>query len=516
MEKTGARKPPNHELRALTLRDMVGPLFRNGRAVIVTFCLIFALAVVLGWAWARNYYVSSMQVFVSQERSDPKVTGQQNGPLIDNSASVTADEVESEIALLQGRDMLREVVRTCKLANESPSFLGSSATSDSENAATEDPKVLERATNRLAGKLAVEAPKNSHVIGVKYGSRGAPETPACVLQTLAELYLAKHLRLQRPQGAYDFFAAETDKYQRALAESESRLADFSKSEGMAAPEILRTNMAQQLVGAQAGLYQARQVIAADQQRLENLRKQMAETPTRSSTEEASLAANVLLQQLQSSLLSSQLKETQLLMKYDPSYPLVKETDAEIEQTKEAIGEAEKEKYVNTTTDRDPTYEYLQQDQAKTEADLASEQATAGELRKTIRGMQSEMVSLDATAVKQEALLREAKANEANYLLYLTKREQERTSDALDERRIANVAIAVPAEVPVLPARSPLSVILPGFFLAVLGGIGAGYIAEFADPSFRTPAEVEEMLNVTVLAAVPKRGAAESSAERAAS
>jgi uncharacterized protein involved in exopolysaccharide biosynthesis len=516
MEKMGASKSPNRELRALTLRDMAGPLFRNGRAVIVTFCSILAISITLGWAWAHNYYVSSMQVFVTQERSDPKVTGQQNGPLLDNTASVTADEVTSEIALLQGRDMLREVVRTCKLAKESASFLGSSRTSDSENAAAEDPKVVERATNRLAAKLAVEAPKNSHIIDVKYGSSGAPETPACVLQTLAKLYLAKHLRLQRPQGAYDFFAAETEKYEQALAQSEKRLADFSKSESVAAPEILRANMAQQLVAAQAGLYQARQIIAADQQRLDNLKRQMVETPARSSTTEDSIAANTLLQQLQSSLLASQLKKIQLLMKYDPSYPLVKEVEAEIAQTQEAIEEGEKAKYVNTTTDRDPTYEYLRQDQAKTEADLASEQATADELIRTIRGMQLETISLDGTALKQEALLREAKANEGNYLLYLTKREQERTSDALDDKRIANVAIAVPAEVPALPARNPFSVILPGFFLAMLGGIGAGYIVEFADPSFRTPAEVEEMLNVTVLAAVPKRGPFESSTEKAAS
>jgi uncharacterized protein involved in exopolysaccharide biosynthesis len=204
------------------------------------------------------------------------------------------------------------------------------------------------------------------------------------------------------------------------------------------------------------------------------------------------------------LLTAQLKRTLLLVKYDASYPLVKEADSEIAQTSQAIDEAEKVKYVNTTTDRDQTYEYLREDLAKTEADLASEQANASELAKTIGGMQSEMVSLDVSAIKQEALLREAKANEANYLLYQTKREQERTSDALDEKRIANVAIAVPAEVPALPARSPFSIILPGFFLALLGGIGAGYLVEFADPSFRTPSEVEEMLKVTVLAAVPRR------------
>jgi uncharacterized protein involved in exopolysaccharide biosynthesis len=213
-----------------------------------------------------------------------------------------------------------------------------------------------------------------------------------------------------------------------------------------------------------------------------------------------------LEHLHSSLLTAELKKTQLLMKYDLSYPLVKEADEEIAQTKEAITHAEEAKYINTTTDRDPTFEYLRQDLAKTEADLASEQATAAALLNTIQGMRSEMVSLDVKAVKQGGLLRETKANEENYLLYLTKREQERTSDALDEKRIANVAIAVPAYVPVLTAYNPFSIMFLGFFCALLAGVGVGYLAELMDPSFRTPAEVEDMLKIRVLAAVPRQAA----------
>jgi len=265
-------------------------------------------------------------------------------------------------------------------------------------------------------------------------------------------------------------------------------------------------MAQQLIAAQANLYHTRQAIAADKQRIENIKEQMAVTPARSSTAEASIAANLLLDHLQSTLLAAQLKRTQLVMKYDPSYPLVKEVEEEIAQTKAAIASAEEAKYVNKTTDRDPTFEYLRQDQARTAADLASEEATASALANTIRGMQSEMVSLDLKALKQAELLREAKANESNYLLYLNKREQERTSDALDQKRIANVAIAVPAYVPVLPAHSPLRVMLLGFLCAVLGGIGAGYLAELMDPSFRTPAEVAEFLNISVVTSVPRQAA----------
>jgi uncharacterized protein involved in exopolysaccharide biosynthesis len=495
------KKVPAGEIRQLTMRDMLAPLFRKKRVVLATFIALFAVAIFVAWRGA-NYYLSTMQVVVERERSESTVTPQQVS-MQATSKVITTDDVASEVALLQGQDMLREVVQTCQLAEIHASFWDRF---DSRDPEVKKAAALESATKVLAGNLKVEAQKTSHVIDVRYGRTGSPETPACVLQALGKLYLAKHLKLQRPAGAFDFFAQETDKYQQALGESERRLVDFSTTEGIAAPDLLRTDMAQQLIAAQANLYHTRQAIAADKQRLENIKEQMGVTPARSSTTEASIAANLLLDQLQSTLLAAQLKRTQLVMKYDPSYPLVKEVEEEIAQTKAAIASAEEAKYVNKTTDRDPTFEYLRQDQARTEADLASEEATASALVNTIRGMQSEMVSLDLKAVKQSALLREAKANESNYLLYLNKREQERTSDALDQKRIANVAIAVPAYVPVLPEHSPFRVMSLGFLCAVLGGIGAGYLAELMDPSFRTPDEVAEVLKISVVTSVPRQAA----------
>ena len=195
------------------------------------------------------------------------------------------------------------------------------------------------------------------------------------------------------------------------------------------------------------------------------------------------------------------------MKYDASYPLVREVEQEIVETKAAIAKAESVKYVNTTTDRDLTYEYLREDMAKSEANLTSAKATAATLASNIRKMRAQIVGYDHEAVQQAALMRDAKAAEANYLLYLTKREQERTSDALDKRGIANVAIAVPPTVPVLPAHSPLLVLALGLLGAILAGIGSGYAAEYLDPSFRTPDEVTKTLGIPVLAAVPKKKAA---------
>jgi uncharacterized protein involved in exopolysaccharide biosynthesis len=233
---------------------------------------------------------------------------------------------------------------------------------------------------------------------------------------------------------------------------------------------------------------------------------MEATPTRSPTQEVSSSADVLLQQMETNLLAAQLKRTQLLLKYEPSYPLVQEADQEIAQTQAAIAAAQKTQYVNHTTDRDPAYELLREDIAKTKVDLASQDATAVALERSIQSMQRQMVDLDGKAVKQADLIREAKANESNYLLYLAKREQERTSDALDTRRIANVVIAVPPAVPALPAHNPWLVMVIGFFLAVFMSVAAGFTAEFLDPSFRTPTEVSELLKLPVLASVPRQAA----------
>ena len=502
MTQSNRRDGSGPEMPEMTLRDILAPLFRHRRMVVISFFCVFGAAIVVAWAWAARYYVSNMQVVVEQDRSDPAITSAQVAN-VTNNKPITLDQVTSEVSLLQGDDMLRKVASTCGLAEDKWSPFDVFLPSDPQRrmAARQ-----EQAARNLAKKIKVETATTSDVIDVKYGRAGEPEVPACVLQTLGKLYLEKHLQLQRPAGSSDFFAQETEKYRQALAGSEAKLSEFSRTEGVAAPDILRTDMAGQLAASEASLYQAQQAIAADEKRIDNIKEQLKVTPARSSTSEASMSANLLLENLGTQLLAAQVKRSQLLMKYDPNYPLVKEVDQEIAETQDAITNAEKAKYVNQTTDRDPTYELLREDQAKTEADLASGKATAAALANSIRGIRAQTVQLDQDAVKQAALVREAKADEGNYLLYLNKREQERTSDALDQKRIANVAIAVPAVVSILPAHSPWLIMFLGFFAAIVVAVAAAFVAEYLDPSFRTPEEVMATLNMPVLATMPKKAA----------
>jgi uncharacterized protein involved in exopolysaccharide biosynthesis len=493
-------KPAEAE-QAKTIRDLLSPLFRHKGLVILTFSVVFAFSVFVAWYIASRYYVSEMQIVLSQTRTDPAITAAQNAAVMNNKI-ITPDQISSEIALLKGQDMLRTVAEECGLAEK---------WSTSELLLPKDPARvkaarIEKAAHALEKGVKAEAEKVSDVINVKYGAIGSPETPACVLQNLGKLYVDKHLELRRPGGSSNFFAEQTDKYSQQLAQVEQKLANFSKDEGVTAPDVLRTDLAQQLTTSISILHQATEQIAADRERIRAVQDKLQSTPERITTQQTSNAANLLLQQLEGDLLTAELKRTQLLVKYDPSFPLVKEADDEIAKTKAAIQKAQDLNYANQTTDRDPTHELLRQDFAKTQLDLASQTANAAAIQKSIQSIRTQMAELDAKAVKQAALLREDKADEANYLLYQTKREQEYTSDALDKKRIADVAIAVPAVVPALPAFNPFLVGLGGLIFAGLAGIAAGFMAEWLDPSFRTPNEVTQVLNMPVLASVPRQAA----------
>jgi uncharacterized protein involved in exopolysaccharide biosynthesis len=492
-------KPDEGSKQFRTLRDLLTPIFRHKRTTGATFVGVFACAMFFAWFVASRYYVAEMQVVVDHGRTDPAITSGQNAVMLNNKG-VTPDEISSEVALLKGQDMLRIVAEMCGLADK---------WSASELLLPKDPARIkavriQKAAFALDKGVKVEAEKASDVITVRYGAIGDPQTPACVLQKLGKFYLEKHLQLRRPVGSTTFFAEQAEKYRLELADAEHRLTHFSRDQGVAAPDVLRTDMAQQVTTAIAALHQSQEQIAADQERLKAAEAQLEKTPERITTQQSSNAANLLLQQLEGALLTAELKRTQLLVKYDPSFPLVREADEEIAKTQAAIKDAKELNYANHITDRDPTYELLRNDVARTQLDLASQRANADAIAISIRAMRSQMIDLDGKAVKQTALVREAKADEMNYLLYLNKREQERTSDALDQRRIADVTIAVPAVVPALPAFNPLMVSFAGLILAVLASVVAGFAAEWLDPSFRTPLEVAEVLKMPVLACVPRQ------------
>jgi uncharacterized protein involved in exopolysaccharide biosynthesis len=499
MRDTNTHIPASSSVVDLSLRDFVVPLFRRKRLLITTFISVLG-SVLLFAVVCGPSYSSRMEVLVNRERLDPLVSTEATTQLMATDNAVTPEEINSEVELLSSRDVLEEIVNTNGLAKPQ----GFSLIDLLRPYQTNEGRVA-RAVKGLAKQLKISNIKNSNLIEVTYNSP-RPQLSYGVLKSLGELYVAKHVAVHRPAGSYEFFAKETQKYRDELEDAEAKLRNFGQHNAIAAPDEQRTDLASQVADSVGLLHAAEQSISADEERISNDRQQMTVTPPRSTTVQASAINDKVIGDISATLIAAQTKRTQLAMKYDQSYPLVQEADQEIAQDQAAAARAEEKRYVAETTDRDPTYELLREDIAKSQADLAAQRATLAATKRSIQSIQAQMVTLDQLSLSQQDLQREVKANESNYLLYLAKREQERTSNALDVTRIANVAIAVPPAIPVLPVISWPMIVLIGLGSATVLSIGAAYAVDYWDPSFHTPAQVIDILGIPVVVSVLKKTA----------
>jgi uncharacterized protein involved in exopolysaccharide biosynthesis len=212
----------------------------------------------------------------------------------------------------------------------------------------------------------------------------------------------------------------------------------------------------------------------------------------------------ILANLKTTLLDLELKRTELLERYDPSYPLVQEVETKISETLASIAEAERRGIREETTDQDPAHAWVKTEMEKAKADLIGLQARASAMAGALKTLESRAHRLEGESVFQQDLLRTAKANEENYLLYHRKREEARIADALDQRKIINAGVAEAPVAPLVPASLPTGVkLLLAMVIAILASMGLGFLMEYLDPSFRTPEEVKEYLEIPLLATLPR-------------
>jgi uncharacterized protein involved in exopolysaccharide biosynthesis len=479
---------------SFSLRDLVAIGFRRKGTAMLCF-----LGILFGSVFAAIFqpaqYRATTKFLVDRERQDPIVSPEQNAPIVVRS-EVTEEELNSEIELVQSEDVLRQVVVSCGLDQRKSlrEYIFGPMSPD---------KKIAKATSRLQDALRIEPIKKSDLISVSYTSQD-PQLAERVLRTLGDAYIQKHVAVHTPPGQVKFFDEETERYKKDLGEAEAQLKAFSAQPDGVAPQMTRDITLQKLSEFRSSLQQTRAEMASTEQRISTLQKQAGITPERLTTSMRSQDDAQVLQGLKNTLMTLELKRTELLTKYQPTYPLVQEADKQIADTEASIAREEAKPIKEETTDRNPTYAWINEELAKAKAEHSGLQARAAAQQAIVEKYETETRDLEQKGILEQDLLRTVKTDEENYLLYQRKREQARMTEALDRTRIVNVAIAEQPVVPSLPSNSPGLVMLLGTLLAATVTLGAVFIQEYMDPSFRTPAQVSAELNIPVLASVPQR------------
>ncbi|MFZ0769881.1 MAG: Wzz/FepE/Etk N-terminal domain-containing protein [Candidatus Sulfotelmatobacter sp.] len=474
-----------------TLRDLLAIGFRHKRAFLLCFVgiLLGTLAAVL---LLPATYESTAQIVVKRERVDPVVTAEKNDPT-QVVGEVTEEELNSEAQLVLSEDVLRKAVIDSGLDKRKTLLSSLFAESDDQKIA--------KAVDKMKGTLRVEPLKKTNVVQITYSAHDA-KLAAKVLNNVISAYVEKHVAVNRPPGQLKFFEEETDRYKHDLDQAEEQLKKFSQEQSGVAPQISRDMTLQKLNDFSAALEQTRAEMSATEQKILELQKQAGITPDRLTTQMRETDNGAVLQQLKTALLTLELKRTELLTKFQPGYRLVLEVDKQIADTHTAITAEESKPLKEQTTDRNPTYAWINEELAKAKSDYSALQARATATQAIVGVYQGRAHQLEVNGFVQQDLLRTAKANEDNYLLYLHKREEARIADALDQTRILNIGMVQQPTVPLSPTRSPVMFGLVGVLMAGMVSAGLVFTKEYLDSSFRTPSEVLSELNIPVLAAVP--------------
>jgi len=474
---------------ALTTRDLVAMGFRHRVALVISF-----VAVLVGTALAAMLlprYESHTEILVHKERVDPVVSPQPGNPILTNDL-VMEEDLNSEAELFKSDDVIRPVVLQLNLQkHESTKWFFFPRTQE---------EAIAKAVANLKGSLRVEALPKTHIVKVTYPSTD-PKEAALILKTLDQVYLQKHKELHNPAGQFAFFDQQTKRALGDLQDAEAKLKAFPAQTGTANPMLGRDVLLQKVNDFNYALGQTRTDLAETQERLNALQKLRQDTAPRMLAQERHVDDGST-KEMKAKMLELELKRSDLSAKYQPDYPPLVEVEREIADIQSMM--ANDKPMSEVTTDRNPSFLWINDETVKDKAQITGDQGRIDELEKVIAQNMDSVRKLDTENIELQDLTRTTRAAEDNYLLYLKKREEARITDALDTTQIVNVSIQEQPSVPMYPAQSGWLFGLIGTLLAVTVSAGTVFMKERMDGSFRTPTEVEHILNVPVLAAVPGR------------
>ena len=151
-------------------------------------------------------------------------------------------------------------------------------------------------------------------------------------------------------------------------------------------------------------------------------------------------------------------------------------------------------------------EYLkEQETGKTRADLRSLNAKAAAVARRLRTLENEMRSFDRLDQEFQALKRDVASNEMKVRIYRERIEEARISEEMNRKKMANIDVIQPAEVPAKPiAPNKGRNILLGMLLGAVAGLGSAFFSEYTSESFSTPGSAGQQLALPVLATIRHR------------
>ena len=498
----------NQAAEEFDLRQFINFFWRKWKLIAsVTVAVLFAVTLFLANATPR--YTASAQLLLDPQRDQT--------PGSDALASALAlDQVaiDSQVTVLRSNVLLRRVVEGQKLVAD-PEFGVATDTGPSvfarvqqsvmgffvaESSGNHDPHARDQAIpadvlaaiQHLRNALAVERVGRTYVIGVSVTSVD-PFKAARLANAVADAFIVDKLeaRYASAQRATSWLGDRLEELRKQLRESEEAVANFRAEHGLFHTGQNVTINEQQLSELNAKLVTARAEAAEKKAKYEQL--QALRSNGGSAQALPDVLRSTVIGQLRAQEADVSRREADLVARYSDRHPAV----------------------VNVRAERRDIERALDSEIGRISANLKNEydvaKAGADDLEKSLRDVGGASNADERVTVRLRELERVAFVNKTLFEEFLSRAKitEERSTFEVREARL--ITQATPPGAPSFPPK--VLTLAIGLVAGLLLGSGGAVAAEMLNQGFTTPREVEEKLDLPVLASIKQLSTGELMIDR---
>jgi len=345
----------------------------------------------------------------------------------------------------------------------------------------------QNAINAVSAGLSVRGGQKSEILVVGYASTD-PEHAAAVANATTESYVEfrRQSRKKSASEATQWLSGRLTDLREEVENSEQALSDYQSRHG-----LVDTQSRENIISARLGTLSAELIKAQTERNKVEAQFAQLERSLSAGTQVDVENDDAGLERAIAKWHEQKRRVAELSKRYGEKHPKMISARSDLDSS-ELLVATQKRKAMQ---------------KVRKEVQLA--RVREGKISSLIEAQQSQMRGLSGQAFELSKLEREVAANRKLYQSFLTRFKEADVSQEYDK---TNVKIIDPAQVPTVPVRPDRKrIVAAAAFIGLFLGIGLALVRQLMDRTLRSPDDVSDKLNLTVLGSIIKLGSRRANA-----